>query len=84
MTTRRSRSWRRLVIYATGGGDDVALAAHDIAQHVMAERGLNTSDKRLVRLAGKRVGACLRHQRDKGAVRSEQGPSRFVTWCLED
>ena len=42
------------------------ITSHDIAQHVMAERGLNTSDKRLGRLIGKRVGACLRHQRDKG------------------
>ncbi len=32
------------------------LTAQDIAQHAMAGRGLNTSDKRLVRLVGKRVG----------------------------
>ncbi len=44
------------------------LTAQDIAQHVMAERGLNTSDKPLVRLIGKRVGACLRHQRATGLV----------------
>ena len=43
---------------------------------------MNTSDKRLVRLVGKRVGACLRHQRNRGAVRSEQGPGRFVVWGL--
>ncbi len=58
------------------------LTAHYIAQHVMAERGLNTSDKRLVRLVGKRVGACLRHQRAKGLVRDEQGPKQCLVWKI--
>ncbi len=56
------------------------LTAQDIAQHVMAERGLNTSDKRLVRLVGKRVGACLRHQRAKGLVRSRPAPGAYLVW----
>ena len=56
------------------------LTSHDIAQHVMAERGLNTSDKRLVRLVGKRVGACLRHQRERGLVRSRPGPGAYLVW----
>ena len=46
----------------------------------MAERGLNTSDNRLVRLVGKRVGACLRHQREKGLVRSRLGPGAYLIW----
>ena len=50
----------------------------------MAERGLNTSDKRLVRLVGKRVGACLRHQRSKGLVRSEAKQGQFMVWRLTD
>ena len=44
----------------------------------MAERGLNASDKRLVRLVGKRVGACLRHQRERGLVRSR--PGAYLVW----
>ena len=56
------------------------LTSHDIAQHVMAERGPNASDKRLVRLVGKRVGACLRHQREKGLVRSRPGPGQYMLW----
>ena len=56
------------------------LTAQDIAQHVMAERGLNTSDAGLVRLVGKRVGACLRHHRAKGLVRSEAGPETYLVW----
>lgn len=61
---------------------DKPLTTHDLAQHVMAERGLNTADKRLVRVIGKRVGACLRHHRDKGLVRSEKGPGPFLVWKL--
>ena len=58
------------------------LTSQDIAQHVMAERGLNTSDKRLVRLVGKRVGACLRHQRARGLVRSKPGPGPYLVWGI--
>ena len=40
------------------------LTAQELAQYVMAHRGLNTADRRLVRAIGKRVGACLRHHRE--------------------
>ncbi len=56
------------------------LTSHDIAQYVMTERGLNTADTKLVRLIGKRVGACLRHQREKGLVRSRPGPGAYLVW----
>ncbi len=58
------------------------LTAQEIAQHVMAARGLNTADKRLVRLIGKRVGACLRHNRERGVVRSEQSEDRRLMWLI--
>jgi hypothetical protein len=48
--------------------------------HVMAERGMNTADKRLVKTVGKRVGACLRHHRTKGVVRSAKGLRDRVVW----
>jgi hypothetical protein len=56
------------------------LSTHDIALHVMAERGLNTADKRLVRLVGKRVGACLRHYRSAKIIRSERRPGLHMGW----
>lgn len=56
------------------------LTAQDLAQHVMAHRGLNTADKRLVKAIGKRVGACLRHHRDKGTLQSEKGSSQLLVW----
>ena len=61
---------------------DKPLTTHDLAQHVMAERGLNTADKRLVKVIGKRVGACLRHHRNRGLMRSERGPGTHLCWVL--
>ena len=48
--------------------------------HVMAERGMNTADKRLVKTVGKRVGACLRHHRNKGLIRSAKGLGQHISW----
>jgi len=36
--------------------------------HVMAERGMNLADRRVVKIVTKRVGACLRHHRLKGLI----------------
>ena len=52
---------------------DKPMTSQELARHVMAERGLNTADKRLVQVIGKRVGACLRHWRCKGVVLSQKG-----------
>ena len=60
------------------------LAAHDIAQHVMVEQWLNTADTKLVRLIGKRVRTCLRHQREKGLVRSKPAPGAYLVWEIAD
>ena len=68
------------IVFASLRQSSKPLTAQDIAQHVMAERGLNTSDTQLVKLIGKRVGACLRHQRDKGLVRSEVGKGQCLGW----
>lgn len=45
----------------------------ELTMHVMAERGMNTADKRLVKTVTKRVGACLRHHRTKGLLRNVGG-----------
>ncbi len=59
---------------------DRPLTTHDLAQHVMAGRGLNTADKRLVKVVGKRVGACLRHHRNKGLLRSSDRLGQHIVW----
>ncbi len=70
------------IVFASLRQSKGPLTAQEIAQHVMAERGLNTADTKLVRLIGKRVGACLRHQRDKGFVRSEAGQGQCLVWTI--
>lgn len=56
------------------------LTTRDIAMQLIAQRGLDQSDKKLLRLMTRRVGAALRHQRDRGVVRSFPGPGQFVFW----
>ena len=56
------------------------LTTRDIAFQLMAERALDTGDVKLLRLMTKRCGVALRLQRDKGIVRSAQGPGQYHTW----
>lgn len=58
------------------------MTTEQIAEHVMAERNLNASDKRLLRTVSKRVGACLRHYRNKGVLRSERAADGPVRWVV--
>lgn len=58
------------------------MAARDIALRVMAERSLNTADKHLVNTIKKRVGACLRHNRKRGVVRTVAGPQKTALWQI--
>jgi hypothetical protein len=48
--------------------------------HVMAERGMNTADKRLVKTVSKRIAACLRHHRIKGLLRLREGLGQNLIW----
>jgi len=57
-----------------------ACSTQELAMHVMAERGMNTADKRLVKTVTKRVGACMRHHRNKGIVRSNGGLGDRLAW----
>ena len=58
-------------------------STQELTMHVMAERGMNTADKRLVRTVGKRVGACLRHHRNKGLLQSSEGLGQHVVWEIQ-
>jgi len=55
-------------------------STQELTMHVMAERGMNTADKRLVKTVSKRVGACLRHHRLKGLIKSGKGLGTHITW----
>lgn len=56
------------------------LTTRDIAFQLMQERALDLEDLRFLRLMTKRCGVALRLQRDKGAVRSAQGPGQYMIW----
>jgi hypothetical protein len=51
-----------------------------IAGRLMAERGLDGQDLRRVRDMTKRVGMALRHQEQRGTVRSQPGVGRVLLW----
>ncbi len=68
------------IVFETLRQANEPMMAQQIAQRVMAERGLNAADKRLVRLIGKRAGACLRHWRNKGLLKSNAGVGRRIVW----
>lgn len=55
-------------------------SSQELTMHVMAERAMNTADRRLVRTVGKRVASCLRHHRSKGVLRSREGMGKFLVW----
>lgn len=57
-----------------------SLTTRDIALQLLVERALHKNDQRLLRLMTKRVGVALRGQRERGAVRSEQGPGQYQLW----
>lgn len=56
------------------------MTVEELALHVMAERGLNASDRALLVAMRKRVNACLRHYRTRGVVKSEKGAGQRLVW----
>jgi hypothetical protein len=58
------------------------LSTLQIAHLVMAERGLDTKDQRLLKTITKRVGDRLAVYREQGRVRSLEGPGQYNLWEL--
>lgn len=63
-----------------GSGESVSTPA--IAARLVAERGLDAQDRALVRSLTKRVCNALRHQEQRGTVRSQPGPGRVALWTV--
>lgn len=62
---------------------DVALTTHDLARAVMESRGLNTSDKALVKLISTRTGHSLSKLRKAGFVVSQKANAGgLLRWQL--
>ena len=53
-----------------------------IAARLMAERGMDGQDRGAARNVTKRVGMALRHQEQRGTVRSLPGLGRVALWAL--
>jgi hypothetical protein len=61
------------------------LSTKTIVLHVMAARGVDSSDKQAFHLFRGRVGAMLRHHRAKGVIRSLAGDDgQFMLWEIAD
>lgn len=59
-----------------------AMTAKAVAQAIMTERGLNLTDRALVRSMAKRVDMALRYQRTNGMVGEFQGPDMSLRWRI--
>lgn len=60
------------------------LTTREIAAQMILERALDTDDQKLLGLMTKRVGAALRHQRDKGRAECHDGPGNYLLWGLAE
>ena len=56
------------------------LTTREIAAQMLLERAMDTDDTKLLNLMVRRVGAALRHQRDKGRAASSDGPGNYMLW----
>lgn len=59
------------------------LTSQDIARELIASRGLDTNDIKLLRKMTKRCGVALRGQRDNGLVKSAQAEGMFMVWEIK-
>ena len=59
------------------------LTTVEVARRFMVDRGVDAADGRAVRLATKRVGMALGHQRVKGTVRAVAGPGVVGVWEIK-
>lgn len=56
------------------------LAAREIAERIIDERGLNKGDRAMTRMMAKRVDMALRYQRTNGMVQETGGEGQAVMW----
>ncbi len=56
------------------------VATHEVVRRLMAERGQDAEDRRLVKQTMKRVGMAFSRQKANGTVRAIQGPGPLTLW----
>jgi len=57
-----------------------AMPTPDITARFMAQKGMDGQDRKLAERITKRIVSTLRHQGQKGTVRSQPGPGRVLLW----
>lgn len=63
---------------------DKPMTSRELAKLVISERGLDTGDVALTKLFIKRVGACLRHLRNKKTVCSRNNIDQSLVWAIKE
>lgn len=58
------------------------MTTRDIALQMLADRAMDTDDVKLMRLMRSRCAVALRGQRDKGTVKSVEGPGQYQLWQI--
>lgn len=59
------------------------LTTREIAAQLILERALDVEDQKLLNRMTRRVGAALRHQREKGLAVSDDGPGNYMLWVIK-
>jgi hypothetical protein len=72
----------RAVLQALRGAAS-SLGTNELTEIVMKARGLSLDDIKLCRTMVDRVRACLKHWRERGVLRSVQGPDGILVWEID-
>ena len=67
------------IIFAALRESPVPMDALQLAKLVMAERGIDQNNKKMALVIRKRVSSALRHQRNRGILKSTQG-APYLLW----
>jgi hypothetical protein len=59
------------------------LTSREIAAQMLLEPAMDAEDVKMLRVMTKRVSTALRDQRDRGTVKSEQGPGTYALWEVQ-
>lgn len=58
------------------------MTTHQLSQLLLTERGVQSTDRRMLQTIVKRVGACMKNCRARGLVKARKGPGSFLLWSL--
>ena len=68
------------IIFGLLRTDERPCTAREIVLHVMAERGIDTKNKKLTDMMVARTASTLRHYRDRGLLRTIRSQGEYDRW----